>query len=216
MRSLRDDLSLSFRRLTKHVSLHKDDFKDVYEQTKVLLVEFNPDDPGPPRFRRHVFRLSEAPKFDALSYTSPYTEQEFECDKEFIYLPTALPAYLRSLHRFRPIRYLWTGSYRSELAIIYRKAARTICFTGFEDFGSLRLLTGITRGVEDYQKIIVGLLSSTDIYHSTYKIGAESLEAFEAIASLVSEDTKRDLYDFFNQTYFRRYVDCCIHIRDRC
>jgi hypothetical protein len=215
MRSLRDNLSLSYRRLTKHVSLRKDDFKDVYEQTQVRLVEFNPDDLGPLRFKRHVFRLSEAPKFDALSYTPTYTER-VECDGEFVYIPRALSVHLRSPYRFRPMRYLWTEQlcidFRDKgvaesIPIIYRKAARTICFAGFEDCRSMRILSDITRTIGDHREVIVGLLSSTDIFHSTHKIGHEHLKAFETIAPPIDENTRRDLNDFFNQRYFREYVD---------
>jgi hypothetical protein len=224
MRSLRDDLSLSFRRLTKHVSLRKDDFKAVSEQTRIWLVEFDPDDSGLLRFKRHVFRLSEAPKFDALSYswgTSP-DRKKVECDGELIGIPTALSAYLHSLYRLWPIRYLWIdamciddGHYGNRdyddisiLCVIYRKAARTICFAGFKHCRSMKILTDITRTIGDYREVIVGLLSSTDIYHSTHKIGHEHLKAFETIASPIGENTRRDLDDFFNQTYFRGYVDC--------
>jgi hypothetical protein len=224
MPSLRDKLSQSFRRLTKRAdrqSLQEDDFEDVYEQTRIRLVTFNLDDPGPPRFKRHVFRLSEAPKFDALSHSwgTSQDREKVECDGELIEIPTSLSVHLLSLYRFRPIRYLWIDAMCldrenhnifAEMPVMYPKAARTFCFPGLKGCSSLRMLTDITRTNGDYREVIVGLLSSTDIYHSTHKIGHEHLKAFGTIASPMDENARRDLNDFFNQPYFRTYVDCDI------
>jgi hypothetical protein len=229
MPSLRDSLSLSYRRLAKKTnkknktdrtykeSYEDDHYRELYDKIQVRLMEFDPDVSGPFHFKSHTFCLSKTPKFDALSFGWGTSEdgEKVMCDGELTDIPTSLSVHLYSLYRFQPIRFLWIDALCinqrtlegiEDMPMIHRKATRTICFPGFKDFDSLKILADITQRVGKYPIEVAGTILSTDIYHSTYKIDHKLLNAFEAIASTIDETTRRDLDKFFDQTYFHRCV----------
>jgi hypothetical protein len=193
----------------------------------IRLVKLLPGDEGI-HIAIETFSLVEAPQFDGLSYVwgGPGSQVVVQCESATIRVRHNLGAFLKALQRSHNANYLWvdaisvnqedSGEKGYAVALmpqIYRAAARTLIWTGYEDHGFLNRFIDSTLLMGDFSRVAAEMLTATDIFHSGRKITSQDLRNFQEAAKELSGGTQWDICDaqwgvstFLKQTYFKRHV----------
>jgi len=193
-------------------------------QHQIRLVELLPPDGELVWVKLHTCYLAKAPAFEALSFTWGPAEDKGSsfvvCGGCAIDVPPVLLAHLHALRQLPHVPLLWidalsisqSSDHRVErrvalgnIPIIYRSAHRTLCFPG-RHLSSLKAIIAATRSIGNYDKPISECLLATDIYHSTYKVTPDMLQAFGNAKGTINRAMVRDIGAFLGQQYFQRYI----------
>jgi hypothetical protein len=190
-----------------------------HSKGEIRLVEVLPGD-GLVCVKLHVFPLAEAPPFDALSYTWGQSKCHIIANKAKMQVTHNLLAFLQSIRQCPRVPLLWVDAISINMVnlmekeycirympLTYRTATRTLCWTGLEYNSSLRELITTTRQVGNHEEAIAECLSAADILHSTYKVRQSDMKVFQGATTLIDKNTWRNVNEFFNQSYFSRYVE---------
>jgi hypothetical protein len=194
---------------------------------ELRLVKLLPGDEGI-HIAMQIFPLVEAPSFDALSYVwgRPESSVLVQCESATIRVAHNLGAFLEALQRKTNTNYLWVDAISidqmsiserrylvSLMPRIYRAAARTLIWTGCEDYGFLNRFIDSTLLIGDFSRVAAEILTVTDIFHSNRKITQQDLRNFHELANKLSCDTQWDTCDtqwgvstFLERKYFKRHV----------
>jgi hypothetical protein len=189
---------------------------------RVRLLKLVPGVGYPIRINVHDFVLTEAPTFEALSYTwwgeAQEQQQQFvECNGRQINVVKALHTILHFLRQSQYQSYLWVDAISIEqsdpqkkhagihhMPLVYRTASRTLCWVGLEQLAQLRTMIATTETLGKYEDLITNCLSATEIYHSTPKVAQEHLRTFEAASTRISQATWQHVNVILGQPYFTR------------
>jgi hypothetical protein len=189
-------------------------------QEQIRLVKLIPGNSLPVRIKIFACGLKSV-AFDALSYPWGSSVKLFyvECEGCTIRVRHNLFHFLQSLRQFTDVPPLWIdaisidtsndsekGRIVPQMPLIYRTARRTLCWTGYEDFDSLKNLISMTLTVGAYQQALVEAIPGIDILHPNYRVVEKDLEIFKKAAKMVNSNTWRDVNAFLDQGYFQRCV----------